>query len=124
MRRGVIPELRDQRVLLEHGLHDRALSAAAASVHQPELTQACVVRGADVLVHHRGNIARREGVKIELWFDGDDVRIPGFGHAGLTYSATTDVVMPPLAVNAPVTVIRRGLHTATRSSRMRLVTAS
>lgn len=124
MRRIVVPELGDQRMLLEHGLHDRALRAATAPVHQSQFAKAFIMRSADVLIDHRRDIAWREGVKIELRFDGDDVRIPGVGHARLTYSATTDVVMPPLAVNAPVTVIRRGLHTATRSSRMRLVTAS
>ena len=38
--------------------------------------------------------------------------------------AETEVVMPPRAVNEPVTVIRLGAQTATRSSRILLVTAS
>ena len=124
MRGGVVPELGDQRMLLEHGLHDRALRAAAASVNQAKLPQAGLVRGAHVLVDHGRDVAWGESVEIELRFYGDSVRIPRLGHAGFTYSATTDVVMPPRAVKAPVTVMRRGWHTATRSSRMRLVTAS
>ena len=124
MRGGVVPEFCDQRVLLQGRLDDRALGAAAASVNQPKLPQAGVVRGAYVLVHDGRDVAWREGMEIELRFDGDAVRIPRFGHAGFTYSATTDVVMPPRAVKAPVTVMRRGWHTATRSSRMRFVTAS
>jgi len=39
-------------------------------------------------------------------------------------SATTVVVMPPRAVKAPVTVMRRGRQAATRSSRILLVAAS
>lgn len=111
-------------MFLEHGLHDRALCAAAAPVNQAKLPQAGVMRGAYVLVDDGRNVAWREGVEIELRFDGDAVRIPRPGHAGFTYSATTDVVIPPRAVKAPVTVIRRGWHTATRSSRIRFVTAS
>ena len=64
--------------------------------------------GAYVFVDDGRDVAWREGVEVELRFDGDVMRIPRFGHAGFTYSATTDVVMPPRAVNAPVTVIRRG----------------
>ena len=124
MRGCVVPELCDQRMLLQYRLDDRALRAAAASVNQAKLLQAGVVRGAYVLVDDGRDVSWREGVKIELRLDGDAVRIPRIGHAGFTYSATTEVVMPPRAVKAPVTVMRRGWHTATRSSRMRLVTAS
>jgi hypothetical protein len=41
-----------------------------------------------------------------------------------SYSATTVVVIPPRAVNAPATVMRRGWQAATRSSRIWLVAAS
>ena len=124
MRGGVVPELCDQRMLLQDRLDDRPLRAAASAVNQTKLAQSGLVRGAYVLVNDGRDVAWREGVEIEVRFDGDAVRIPRFGHAGFTYSATTDVVMPPRAVKAPVTVIRRGWHTATRSSRMRFVTAS
>ena len=77
MRGGVVPELRDQRMPLEDGLHDRALRAAAASVNQAKLPQAGLVRGAYVLVDDGRDVARREGMEIELRFDGDAVRIPG-----------------------------------------------
>jgi len=124
MRGGVVPELCDERVLLEDGLHNRALGAAAAPVDQAQFLQTGLVRGAYVLLDDGRDVPRREGVEIELGFDGNAVGIRRFAHAGFWYSATTDVVMPPRAVKAPVTVMRRGLHTATRSSRIRFVTAS
>ena len=40
------------------------------------------------------------------------------------YVAVTTVLMPPRTVKSPTTVIRRGLHAATRSSRIWLVAAS
>ena len=124
MRGRVVPEFRHQRVFLENGLDDCALRARAAAVNQAKLPQAGLMRCAHVLVDDGRDVPWREGVEIELRLDGDAVRIPRIGHTGFTYSATTEVVMPPRAVKAPVTVIRRGWHTATRSSRMRLVTAS
>ena len=53
-----------------------------------------------------------------LMSPGNDLR------AHFSYDATTVVVMPPRAVKAPVTVMRRGEQAATRSSRIWLVAAS
>ena len=124
---GVVPELGDQRMLLERRLHDAALHAAAAAVDEAQLAQAGFVRGADVLLDDGRDVARGEGVEIELRLDGNC----GAGSAGFgsrrtsTYSADRRyVVMPPRAVNAPVTVMRRGWQAATRSSRILLVAAS
>lgn len=88
--------------------------------------------GSEVLLDDRGNIARGEGMQVEFrsdWhavqFQSPNPQAPSPKSQDLfTYSATTVVVMPPRAVKAPVTDIRRGWHTATRSSRIRLVTAS
>ena len=68
------------------------------------------MRGRDVLLDHRRDIRRRERVQIELRLDGKLEGIVGHGVRRMAgCSATTVVVMPPRAVKAPVTVIRRGL---------------
>lgn len=114
MRAGVIPELGDQRMLLERGLNNGPLHAAAAAVHEAELRQARLVRGADVFLDHRRNVARRERVEIQLRLDGDVVNHVGAGvtrrrsYGCFRYSAMTLVVMPPRTENDPVTVILRG----------------
>lgn len=117
MRVRVVPELDDERVACEHGLDDGALHAAAAPVDQPHVEETGFVRGGDELFDDRRNIGGREGVQIELVLDRNLL------HAREN-RATTLVVMPPRAVNAPVTVIRRGWHAATRSSRILFVAAS
>ena len=162
-----IPEFLHERMFLERGLHDAALHACAAPVNQPHFAQATLVRGSDVLADDRGDVARGEGVEIELRFNGDLVgvfrqipsspsQIPNPNHAqipkpkansqilsshdwdlgvgrgwdlelgswDLSYSAVTVVVIPPRAEKSPITVMRRGAQTATRSSRIWLVTAS
>ncbi|HEY6358045.1 MAG TPA: hypothetical protein VIX35_07365, partial [Vicinamibacterales bacterium] len=131
----VIPERHDELVALEDGLHDAALHASAPAVDEADLNQAAFVGRPQVLFDDRRDVPRLEGVKVELGLDGDDVGIGGHGrHVRLTmcdghslvdrrssiadlllYSATTVVVMPPRAVNAPVTVMRRGAQAATRS---------
>ena len=70
---GGIPELLDERVALERLLDDAALDTLAASVDEPYLAEARRVRGGDVLVHDRCDVAGIEGVKIEGAFDGDPV---------------------------------------------------
>jgi hypothetical protein len=60
---------------LERLLDDGALDAAAAAMDQPELAEAALVRGAHVLVDHRWNVARREGVQIELRLNRDFVHV-------------------------------------------------
>jgi hypothetical protein len=77
-------------------------------VNETKLTQSGLVSRADVLVDHGRDVARQERVEVELRFDGQAVGNFRLVHVAITYSATTDVVMPPRAVKAPVTVIRRG----------------
>ena len=101
MRVRVIPELGDERKPIEHGLDDGALHALTASVDQADLHQTGLVRSGDVLLDDGGNVGGRKGVKIELVFDRNLLH-------GRENRAITFVVMPPRAVNAPVTVIRRG----------------
>ena len=90
------------------------------------------MRGSDVLVDDGRDVARGEGVEIEDIFDWDFVRIHTLTVSGchfrfyspFTYPAVTVVVIPPRAEKSPTTVMRRGAQTATRSSRIWLVTAS
>lgn len=74
MRISVVPELGDERMLLERRLHDAALHAAASAVHEPQLAQAGFVRRADELLHHGRNVTGGKGVEIELRLDGNLVR--------------------------------------------------
>ena len=115
-----------------------ALHAGAATMDESHLVQVPRVRCVEVLVHHRRDVARREGVQVDLVLDGHhDGRVGavgGVGAAGLgvagpvrhgfTYSARTVVFRPPRTEKSPTTVMRRGAQAATRSSRIRLVTAS
>src|SRR5262249_5057857 len=120
VRLGGVVEGADQGIVAQRLVHDAALDALAAAVNQPDLVQARVVRGADVFLHDRGDVARLEGVEIQRTVDRDAKRI---AH-GLMYSAVTVVEIPPRAVKSPTTVIRRGAQAATRSSRIWLVAAS
>jgi len=104
---------------IEQGLGARALDPAAAPVDETDGLQSGLVRRADVFLNEGVHIGRREGVEVELGADGNAV-----GKCYLLYSATTVVVMPPRAVKAPVTRMRRGWHPPTRSSRILLVAAS
>lgn len=49
---GVVPELDDQRVTFEHGLHDSALDPLAAAVNEPKFAEAGVVCGLKVFFDH------------------------------------------------------------------------
>jgi hypothetical protein len=55
----------------ERRLHDAALHASPAAVDDPDLGEASAVRRAQVLVDHRRDVARREGVEIDRVFDWD-----------------------------------------------------
>jgi hypothetical protein len=136
---GRVVERLDEGVFAEHLLHPRALDADAAPVYQPDLVEAGLVRGPQVLIHNRRDIARREGMQVERPFDGDWVGVhatcylaelkfgPTTGAARylpFSYTAVTVVRMPPRGVKAPTTFIRRGLQAATRSSRIWLVAFS
>jgi hypothetical protein len=111
---------RDQGMLLQGGLDDRALDALAASVDQPNLPKPGLVRGAQVFLDHRRDVPRRERVKIDRVFDRDAMRIHDAPPprlqgrvlprpaAGFSKVAVTTVVIPPRAEKAPTTDIRRG----------------
>src|SRR4051812_43787223 len=62
---GGVPELLDQRMPLEHLLHDATLHTFSAAVDQPNLTQSGCVGRRDVLVNYRFDVSWRECVKVE-----------------------------------------------------------
>jgi len=72
MRAVIVAEFHDQRMTLENGLHDRALNADAASVHEADFAQARLPRRAKIFVDDRRHISRCECVEIELGSDWDD----------------------------------------------------
>jgi hypothetical protein len=100
MRFRRIPELRDERMVFQRLLNDAALHTLAASVNQPHLCQASLVRGGDVLDDDRRDIAWREGMKVERTFDRD------FLQDGC--EAVTIVFIPPRTAKSPTTVMRLG----------------
>jgi len=132
---GIIPEFRDARVPFQDGLHDAALNAATAAVNQPHFGHAGFGRRGDVLVNHRGHIARRKGVEIDFALDRNPYRRLRIIHGGfgemplrqelcLAWVAVTTVLIPPRTEKSPTTVMLRGSRRATRSSRIWLVTLS
>jgi hypothetical protein len=60
-----IPELLDERMSFERLLHDAALHTLASPVNQAHFTEAGVMRRDYVFVDDRGDVAWREGVKVE-----------------------------------------------------------
>jgi len=58
-------------VAIERRLNDPALHAAPAAVHQPHLAPTRRRGGIDVIGDDVRNVARREGVQIQLAFDGN-----------------------------------------------------
>jgi hypothetical protein len=69
MRFRRVPKLFDQIMFVERRLHDPPLNAFPAAMYQPDFSQARSVRGMDVFVDHRRNVARRERVEIDRVFD-------------------------------------------------------
>ena len=70
---GGVPEFGDEGMPLERLLNDASLDALAAAVNQPDLTKTSFVRGVDVLLDDRRDVARRERVQVEVVFDRDAV---------------------------------------------------
>jgi hypothetical protein len=87
-------------MVLECLLDDASLNALAASVNQPHFAQAGFMRGTDVLLDDRCDVARRERMEIDRVFDGDLLQDG--------YDAVTIVFMPPRTAKSPTTVMRRG----------------
>ena len=69
MRIGVVPELADERETVENRLHDAPLSTASAAVYDPDLAKPECGSGSDVLLHDRRDVARREGMEVQLGAD-------------------------------------------------------
>jgi len=55
----------------EQRLHDRALDADPTTVDQPHLDESPSAGGFQIVRDDRGNVARREGVKIQRILDRD-----------------------------------------------------
>ena len=66
---------------LERLLNDAALDAFPASVDQTHFTQACLMGGVHVLLDHRFDVARGEGVQIERGLNRDPVGHPVYRDA-------------------------------------------
>jgi len=54
---------------IERGLNDAPLHAAPAAVDEPHLSQPRRRGGVHIFRHYRGDVARSEGMEIELGFD-------------------------------------------------------
>ncbi len=67
----IVPERFDERVPLQRLLHDAALNALAAAVHEPQLAQPFRMRRVHVLLDDGRDVAGEEGVQVELRPDGD-----------------------------------------------------
>ena len=115
MRFRRVEESINERMLRQGAVHDAALDADAAAVDQAHLLKSRLVRRTHVFVDDRRNVIRPERVEIELGLNRNAVRIR---HCDFEYEAVTVVEIPPLGVKSPTTVIRRGEHAATRSSRI------
>ena len=139
-----VPEFLDERMAFERLLHDAALDAFSAAVNQSDFTESGGMCGIDVVLDNRPDVARRKRMQIERVFYGNLVGVFGlqlstfrFRHEqGLpaadvqalasgavaesrsSYEAVTTVLMPPRTEKSPTTVIRRGRHAETRSSRI------
>jgi len=117
MRVRIVPELDDERMPIECGLHDAALHAASTAVHEANAHESCLRRRLDIFIDDRRDIARRERVQIQLTLDRKAMRHEISCH-GRAYVAVTTVLMPPRTEKSPTTVMRRGCRTVTRSSRI------
>ncbi len=120
MRVRVVPELLDQGMTVERRLDDPPLHPCPAAVNHPNLAEPGGIRRGHVLLDDRRDVAWLEGVQIENAVDGQAEGVV----QGFSQVAVTTVLIPPRTLKSPVTVIRRGWHAATRSSRIWLVTCS
>jgi len=90
------------------------------------------VRRPHVFLDDRRDVAGMEGMEVEGGLNRDVVRVfhlqpfspSAFSVQHFWYSAVTVVERPPRGVKSPTTVMRRGAHTPTKSSRIWFVTAS
>ena len=64
-------ELDDGWVTIERGLNDPSLYTGAAPVHEAHVAKTGEDGRVDVVADHCRDVARREGMKVELGFDRD-----------------------------------------------------
>lgn len=83
MRCRIVEKLQHEGVPLEGLLHDATLHAHSAAMNDPHFTKSCRMRLVDVLFDDRGDIARREGMQVELAFNGDSQRLALSGVEGV-----------------------------------------
>ena len=74
MRHLIVKKLQHERVSLQGLLDDASLDSCPPAVNQPHLPQACGVCFIQILFYDRGDVARREGVKVEGALDGNSQR--------------------------------------------------
>ena len=92
MRGRVVEKFHDERVPFERLLHDAPLNADPAAVDEAHLTQPGGVRFVQVFRDDRRDIARREGVEVQLSRDGQDdglAVVPGAQGATCADSASS-----------------------------------
>ena len=80
VRRVVVVEGGHERVMLEDVLHDAALNARAAAVHDPHTAEPFRVRRDEILIDDRRYVLRTERVKVEFVFDWDFHRPSPIAH--------------------------------------------
>jgi hypothetical protein len=66
-----IREAFHQWMSFQGSLHDAALDSRAAAMNQPHLAKSRLMRGSDVLLDHRLDVARAEWVQVERAFNRD-----------------------------------------------------
>jgi hypothetical protein len=93
MRAKVVFEFLHQRMTFERLLNDGALNALAAAVNQSHDAKTGGVSFADVFLDDRRNVARREGMKVQLRFDENAVRLVVYHCSRITARGAP----PPLA---------------------------
>jgi len=77
VRARIVPEFGDARMTLERGLHETALNAAPAPVDEPHLAQTGGGRRRHEFDDDRRDVARREGMQVDLVFDRDAQSVKG-----------------------------------------------
>ncbi len=121
MRRGVVKKLQHERMTFQGLLNDAALHPFPTAVDEPHLMDAGGMGLVQILFDDRWDVARREGVKIEVFFNRNPKRVlilHAQGVVGFSYRTVTSVLIPPRTEKSPTTAIRRGRQAATRSSRI------
>ena len=67
---GIVPELADERVLIERSLDQGALHPTATPVNQPDFSESSLMRRYQILPNNVHDIPRRKGMQVERVLDG------------------------------------------------------